>query len=238
MLAHRCGDAGHPRSAEQVPRALQELFGRIQLAVFAGVVEGNVGICALFAEIDLARIEGLGIDVDANGALAEFGEIEDLVNRLEGIDIGRMSGVHLVDVGGDDAARAVGGVAIIHAEILDLQAANRSRHPTVLVAMIVDAAGLAHFPADGHAFEDFVLENEIAGVIAFGEEEIFVESLRAHSMAKDIVLDIRESEFVIGNAGESLDPVRDSELFGGHLLVHEAPQIGFGKRGLREIITP
>src|SRR4029077_2386783 len=141
-----------------------------------------------------------------------------------------MSGVHFVDVGGDDATRAVGGVAIVHAEVLDLKTANRSRHPTVLVAMIVDAADLTDFPADGHAFEDVVFENEIAGVIAFGEEEIFVESVRAHGMAKDVVLDIGEGEFGIGNAGETLDPIRDGELFGGHLLVHEAPQMGFGKR--------
>jgi hypothetical protein len=200
-------------------------------------VERNVGIGALFAKIDFTRIERLGIDVDADGALAEFGQIEDLVDGLEGIDVGRMGGVHLVDVGGDDATRALGGVAIIHAEILDLQTANGSRHPTVLVAMIVDAAGLTNFPADGHALEDVVFEDEIAGVVAFGEEEIFVERLRADGMAKDVVLNIGEGEFVLGNAGESLDPVRDCELFGGHLLLHEAPQIEFGKRGLREIIA-
>jgi hypothetical protein len=217
---------------------LQKFFGGIEFAVFASVVERNVGIGALFAEIDLARIEGLGIDVDADGALAEFGQIEDLVDGLEGIDVGRMGGVHLVDIGGDDATCAVGGVAVIHAEILDLQTADGSRHPTVLVAMIVDAAGLAYFPADGHALEDVVLENEIAGVIALGEEEIFVERLRADGMAEDVVLDIREGEFVLGNAGETFDPVSDCELFGGHLLVHAAPQMGFGMRGLPKIITP
>jgi 23S rRNA (adenine2503-C2)-methyltransferase len=193
-------------------------------------VEGNVGIGALFAEIDLARIERLGIDVDADGALAEFGQIENLVDGFERVDVGRMGCVHFVDVGGDDAARAVGGVAVIHAEILDFQAANGSRHPTVLVAMIVDATDLADFPADGHTLEDVVFENEIAGVIAFGEEEIFVESVRADGMAKDVVLNIREGEFALGNAGETFDPVSDCELFGGHLLVHAAPQMRFGRR--------
>jgi hypothetical protein len=172
-------------------------------------VEGYVGIGTLFAEIDFARIEGLGIEVDADGALAEFGQIEDLMDGFERVDIGGMSGVHLVDVGGDDATRAVGGVAVINAEILDFQAADGSQHPTVLVAMIVDAAGLTDFPADGHALEDIVLENEIAGVVAFGEEEIFVESLRPDSMAKDVVLNIREGEFAFRNGGETLDPVRD-----------------------------
>jgi hypothetical protein len=198
-----------PRSALRLHSVLQELLGGVELAVFAGVVERNIGIGALLAEIDLARIEGLGIDVNADGALAEFGQVKNLVDGFERIDISRMSGVHFVDVGGDDVACAVGSVAVIHAEILDFQAADRSGHPTVLVAMIVDAAGLADFPADGHAFENVIFEDEIAGVVSLGEEEIFVESVRADRMAKDVVLDIRECEFAIGNAGETFDPVRD-----------------------------
>jgi hypothetical protein len=217
--------------------ALQKFFGGIELAVFAGVVEGNVGIGALFAKIDLTRIEGLGIDVDADGALAEFGKVENLMDGFEGIDVGGMSGVHFVDVGGDDVTCAVGSVALIHAEILDLQTADGSGHPTILVAMIVDAAGLTDFPADGHTLEDVVLEYEIPGVVAFGEEEIFVEGLGAHGMTKDVVLDIREGEFAIGKTGETLDPVRDGKLFGGHLLVHEAPQIGSESGGLPRIIA-
>jgi len=35
-----------------------------------------------------------------------------------------------------------------------------------LVAMIVDAAVLADFPADGHALEEIILENQIARVAA------------------------------------------------------------------------
>jgi len=169
MRGHRL-----PRGAGQVPSVLQQLLGGIEAAVFAGVVEGHVGIGAFLAEIDLARIKRLGIDVDADGALVEFGEIENLVDGFERIDIGGMGGVHFVDVGGDDATRAVGGVALIDAEILDLQPADGGGHPTVLVAMIVDAAELADFPADGHAFKDAVFEKEIAGVVAFGKEEIFI----------------------------------------------------------------
>jgi hypothetical protein len=210
--------------------ALQKLLGGIEFAVFAGVVERDVGVGALLAEIDLARIEGLGINVDADGTLVEFEEIENLVDGLEGIDIGGMGGVHFVNVGGDDATLAVGGIALVDAEVLDLQTANGSGHPTVLVAMVMNAAGLADFPADGHAFEDIVLENEIAGVVSFGEEKIFVESLRTNGMAKDVILNIFDGEIALGNGGETLDPIGDRELLGGHLLVHEAPQIEFGKR--------
>jgi hypothetical protein len=200
-------------------------------------VERDVGIGALLAEIDFAGVKRLGINVDADGTLVEFREIKNLVDRFERINVGGMGGVHFVDIRGDDAAGAVGGVALFDAEILDFQPANGSHHPTVLVAMIVDAAELADFPTDGHAFEDFVFEYEIAGVVAFGEEEIFIEGLRTDKMAKDIVLNICECEFAIGDTGETLNPIDDRELFGGNLLVHDVPRIEFAKQGLQTIIT-
>jgi len=188
-------------------------------------VERDIGIGALLAEIDLARIERLGINVDADGTLVEFREIENLVDGFERINIGGMGRVHFVDVGGDDATRAVGSVTVFDAEILDLQPADGSGHPTVLVAVVVDATELADFPADGHAFEDSIFEYEIAGVVAFGEEEIFIERLRTDGAAKDVILNIFEVEIALGDSGETLDPIGDRELLGGHLLVHDVPQI-------------
>ncbi len=69
--------------------------------------------------------------------------------------------------------------------------------------MIVDAAGLADLPADGHAFEDIVLEDEIAGVVALGEEAILFDRLRADGMALDVVLDFLESEIALRDAALS-----------------------------------
>jgi hypothetical protein len=116
---------------------------------------------------------------------------------------------------------------LLDAEILDFQAADGSRHPTVLVAMIVDAAVLADFPADGHALEDGVFENEIAGVVAFGEEEVFFERFGADGMMEDVVLHGFESEVALGKGGESFDPIGDGELLDGELFWHG-----------RKIITP
>jgi len=59
----------------------------VETAVFAGVVERNVTIGSLFELVDFAGVERLGIDVDADGALIVFGEIEDLVDRFEWIDV-------------------------------------------------------------------------------------------------------------------------------------------------------
>jgi hypothetical protein len=52
---------------------LQKLLVGVEFAVFAGVVEGNVAVGAFFFGVDFAAVEGLGIDVDADGSLIEFG---------------------------------------------------------------------------------------------------------------------------------------------------------------------
>jgi hypothetical protein len=199
----------------------------VELAVFAGVVKGDVAVGAFFAGVDFAGVEGLGIDVDAYGTLVEFGEVQDLVDGLQGVDVGGMGSVHFVDFSGNDFASAAVCVSLFDAEILDFQAADGSGHPTVLAAMIVDAAVLADFPTDGHALEDRVFENEIAGVVAFGEEEVFFERFGADSMVEDVVLDGFESEVALGKGGEAFDPVGDGELLDGELFWHG-----------RKIITP
>jgi len=152
----------------------------VQFTVFAGVEERDIGVGALappfFALIDFAGVEGFGVDVDADGALRVLREIDNLVNGFAGIDVGGVSGVHLDHLGGNQVAGRAGGVAMIDAVVLHAQAANGDNHPAILVAMVVDAAGLADFPADGHAFEKGVFENQIAGVVAFGEIAIFCEA--------------------------------------------------------------
>jgi len=110
-----------------------------------------------------------------------------------------MRAVHFVDFRGNDFAGAAGGVFLFDAKILDFQAADGSGHPAILITMIVNPAVLADFPADRHALEEIVFENEIAGVIAFGEEEIFFERFGAHGMVDDEVLNVFEREGAIGD---------------------------------------
>ena len=203
----------------------EELFGGVEDAEFAGVVKRNIGVSTFFAEVDFTGVEGLGIHMDADGALVEFGQVEDLVDRFQGIDVGGMGGVHFVKVGGKETASAAirtGGVVVLDAEILDFEAANRSGHPTVLIAVIVNAAELPDFPADGHALEHVVLENEIAGVIALGPEKIFLDGLRTDLMGDDEILDGIEGEIAFGNGGEFLDPVGDVKLRGSDRIGHES----------------
>jgi hypothetical protein len=137
----------------------EEDFSGVEDAVFAGVVEGDVGVGVAVAVVDFAGVERFGVNVDTDGALIEFGEIENLVDGFERIDVGGMRGVHVVDVGGIEMTGAEVGVFVGDMKILDAEFADGSGHPTVLIAMIVDAAGLANLPADGHTFEDVILEN-------------------------------------------------------------------------------
>ena len=77
--------------------------------------------------------------------------------------------------------------------------------------MIVHAAGLADFPADGHALENVVLEDEVARVIPFREKQIPVERFRVEHVGVDVVLDFSESEVALGDGGKAFDPVEDGQ---------------------------
>ena len=149
------------------------------------------------------------------------------MDGLERIYVDGVHGIHFVDFRGNDFAGAAARVFFIDAEILDFQAAYRGGHPAVLITVIVDAAVLSYFPADGHALEEIVFENEIARVIAFGKEKIFLKRLWFDGVLDDVVLHSFESEFALGDGGEAFDPVRDGELLDGELFLHG-----------RKIITP
>jgi hypothetical protein len=167
-------------------------------------VERDVAVGTFFELIDFTRVKRFGVNVDADGALIIFGEVEDLVDGFEWIDVDGIGGVHFVDVGGNEFAGTgvVGhGVAVFNAEILDFEAADGGGHPAVLIAMIVDAAKLADLPADGHTLEKIVFEDEVAGVTAFGEIEIFFERFGADVILDDVILDVFEREIFGGDCG-------------------------------------
>jgi hypothetical protein len=186
-------------------------------------VEGNIAVGAFFELVDFAGVEGLGIDVDADGALIVLGQIEDLMDRFERIYVNRICGIHFIDVGRHEPTRAgvIGeGVAVFHTEILDFEAADGSGHPAVLIAMIVNTGELTDFPADGHTLEEVIFENEIASVAALGEIKILVERFGANMVMDDEILDVLQGEILGRDGGEILDPVRDGELSGGEVVGH------------------
>ena len=157
----------------------------------------------------------------ADGAVIELREIHDFVDRLDGIDVGGVGGIHVNGVGGDEMAGGVGSVAVVDSIVLDAESADGDGHPTVLVAMIVNAAALANFPAYGHALEEIVFEDEIARVIAFGKITVGIKRFRADEMVKHEIVNVFESEFGWGDGVKFFNPPIDGELFGGKDGSHE-----------------
>src|SRR5260370_3923346 len=122
------------------------LFGGVQFAVLGGADERDIGVGGLVAEINFAAGERLGINVDTDGALVKLRQVHDFVHRFDRIHVGGMRGVEIVSVRRNNFARAVSGVATVHAIVLNTEAADGPEHPPVLVAIVVYAAVLAYFP--------------------------------------------------------------------------------------------
>ena len=91
--------------------------------------------------------------------------------------------------------------------------------------MVVNADVLPDFPANRHALEEFILENQVSRVAAFGKIAIFVQTLRKDGMANDIVLNILEREITDGNGGKVFHPFSDGELFDSDVSCHGLPPI-------------
>src|SRR4029077_4356936 len=191
-----------------------------ELAVFAGEEKRHVGVFVLVAVIDFAAIEGFGIDVDADGKLIKFGEVHDLVNRFHGINKGRMCAIQLITIRGNNFAMARCGIEFFNAVVTNVQTANGCRHPAVLIAMVMDAAVLANFPTQSHALEQSILEDQIAGVAPFREENIVVQACGTHGVVDDVVLDSLKIKIPFRNGGKAGDPVADADLPNGNVFRH------------------
>lgn len=150
--------------------------------------------------------------MDAGGALIEFGEIQNLVHRLLALHGSGMIVIHGVRRAGADAAGAGNGILALDVKILDKQSADRNGHPAILPAMIVNAADLANFPADGHNFEEITLENEIPRVMAFGVEKIGLQSVRRNRMPLEIAFDVFKSELFAMDFREAANPFVNVQL--------------------------
>lgn len=176
----------------------------------------NFATGALFSGVDDAGIEGAGIDVQTDGALVEFAGIEDAMHGLGGIDGAGLGGIHLDGFGGLDDAFSRGNVLLDDVEILDQQTADGDGHPAILIAVVVDGAGLADLPADGEQFVERSFIDEIASVVLavpeeIGSERIGIERIRLEELAELFgAIEGGRGEFA-----EFGDEVLDGDLIGG-----------------------
>src|SRR5215469_2544737 len=175
-------------------------------------MQGHVGVRSSVHGINFATGIGMRVDVDAGGALVEFGEVEDLMDGFFALDGAGVVVVHVVRTAGTEIAGALSAVLIFDAKILDAEFADGDGHPAILSAMIVDAADLADFPADGHDFEKIAFEDEISRVVAPGVEEVGLKRVDAELILLEIFFDFRESEVLTMNCGKAFHPLVDGHL--------------------------
>jgi hypothetical protein len=152
----------------------------------------RIGIAA----VGKTFVERFRIDMQADGAAPEFGQIENLVNRLFEFDF-RCQTIGKVElVGFDELAVTFRFVDLDGAKILPAQFADRNRHPAPLFGMIVNARNLPAFPADRHQLEPRVLVDQIARVTAFAPEKI-----RRDRIDVDLIFAQKPVNIVAGKIG-------------------------------------
>jgi hypothetical protein len=182
-------------------------------------MEGDFSAGALLGRVDDAGVEGAGVDVHANSALVEFARVEDAMNRFEGIDGTWLRDVHLDDFGGSDGALAGGNVLVEDVIVFDAEAADGDGHPAILIAMVVDGAGLADFPADGDEFVERSFVDEITGVVLAVPGEVRGKRIRTEGrVLKELTKLFGLIEGGLGKLAELRNKSLDGDLLkgGGH----------------------
>jgi hypothetical protein len=173
-------------------------------------VQGDVAAGTLLRRVDLAGVEGSGVDVEADSALVPLAGIEDRMNRLAGIDGAGIGGIDLDEIGGLDVAAVIVEVLGDDSVILHHELTDRCRHPTVLVAMIVDGADLADVPTNGHQFECLRLVDEVAGIVLAVPEEIRGKTIRVDGTGtQDLTDTVDVGEGALGESFKLLDELLD-----------------------------
>src|ERR1700734_2074747 len=113
------------------------------------------------------------------------------------------------------------GIARVDSKILHAQTADRRHHPTILVAVIVDATNLADIPANGHDFEEVALVNQISRVVAFCVKKIRRKRIGLNRFLRGEIKDSRNRKLSFGNAAKLLYPVVNRQHFHRRASQHE-----------------
>jgi hypothetical protein len=176
----------------------------------------DVSAGTLLGGVNDAGVKRTGINVQAHGALVKFAGIKNTVDGLQRIDGARMRRIHLDGFGGLNGAFAGRDVLMNDVKIFDEQTADRDGHPAILVAMVVDGAGLANLPADGEQLIERRLVDQIASVVLAVPKEIGLDRLGVERGILEELADL--FRMVEGGFGEFAE-LRD-EIVNWNLLYH------------------
>src|SRR5436853_1797341 len=86
--------------------------------------------------------------------------------------------IHFHSVSRFDPARAGINVLCQDPIVLHPKRANRRRHPTILITMIMNRTRLSNLPADGDQFIETVLVDQVPSVVLTVPEEIWRKTFR------------------------------------------------------------
>ena len=112
--------------------------------------------------------------MDADRTLVVFGKIEDLMNWLFELDLGRQTIRQLKRVGFDQSQTTL---SIRPSQLRQnsgrVSNSDRNGHPAFLIRVVMDPRDLAFFPANRHHFKPVILVNKIARIKIRAPMEIF-----------------------------------------------------------------
>ena len=97
--------------------------------MFAGVKQAYSFVALGLEVIHLALVERAGVDVEGDGARTKGRRVDDEMDGLLGVDLGRSACVDDVGVRGDEFAELRGGFMTNDAVVLHLHLAGGDAHP-------------------------------------------------------------------------------------------------------------
>jgi len=129
----------------------------------------------------------LRVDVNANGAVVVFGEIQYLMDGFFKLDLSRKTVRHLKRIGLAKLTVTAGFIDLFDSEVL--QSADRNGHPAALLTVIMNARHLTLVPADSHHLETIVLVDKVARIEGGTPEQILLDRIHVDRITTEEFID-------------------------------------------------
>src|SRR5271170_6079494 len=174
-------------------------------AEFAGVRQSDRFVAFGFEVVNLACVKGAGVNVESDRAGGEGRRVDDNVDWLLGVNLGRILGVDDIAFRGSEFTKLRRGVLADEAVVLHLYFTEGYTHPATLIGVVVDPALLPDLPADGDEIEERRVKDEVSSVVLGAEVKEGIKARDGHG--------IFAHEFKHGAVGKLL--FRDFAELGG-----------------------
>jgi len=186
------------------------------MAEFAGVGQAYRLIALRFEVVDLALVEGPGVDVECDRSGGEGRRVDQKMNWLAGINLGGVAGVDDVAVRRGEFTEAGRGVQTDDVVVLHLYLAKSDTHPAALIRVVVNPALVPDLPTESHEIKERRVEDEISSVVVGVEVEVGVEARNRDGIVAHVFENCAVGELLLRDfakpGGESADIDHVSQL--------------------------